>query len=557
VQLPEPPKYKSPSGTAKRQTIFIDSKDPRAKKNNPNNPTGRSNAEVVVTNVVGNSFLTGAAADSAVLNETVNPSNIPPDNTLPALNNNPPLKYPGGSGPQIIVYTDPTNVVATWEQQDALSVSFTWDPTITGNSTATNFIVQLSDSSGFTRTYGGFPINESSSSQTLVVTRAINIQMFNSLDTNLTGVAVQVSDTLDNTSNMVSGSFSNVNIFDLPAPILGQTLIITAVNNGYSVSFTAPTGTSTAFGDIDVWEIESTATSAPAIIYASDGITPTNYNRTYFGALNPQTVLAPDTNQRYVIARFGSESGRFTSFSSAAQITPLSPVLINVTPPTEVSSVSANWDSTNSNYIDINYTMPSTNAGVSFIAKLIAPNGLIGYFYLYPDGTGNLTQLAQITDAEMYLQFGAYYTQFTGTFISVSSTGVRSSGISFTVSPRTSILSTTAPTPVISSTIDGYVGTFDFSAYPAKYAEVYTSYVNCWASLPNTTDIPDFFNAYYVSGGAVGTNTITLNNWTDDDGIFLDPTPYLGYAFSGIGVPNYSYISAISLVSSGVYQVKI
>ena len=431
----EPPKYRSSTSVGKRQTIPIDINDPRLKPGKIGMVKARSGAEIEIVNLAN---LGANSANLRVLNGNISGSNTNADLIVPPINNLPPSTYPGGSGPQIIVVSDPSNVTATWGSYvssiftagvgDYLQIAFNWDQSIATNITASQFIVSLTDSLGNVKTYGGFPITTGTTSQKILVTPAINESMFNIFTPLLTAVAVEVADPLNNTSHFVSGTFTNGYILNLSIPVI----TVAAINNGYSINYTTPT--SSSFSGIDIWEIESTATTQPAVTYASDGITPTNYNRVYFGALNPAVIISPNLNNRWVIARFSSNGQIYTAFCNGQSVQPISVVNVNLNPPNEVTSVTAAWSSDN---IIINYTLPATNPGVRFAAILKAPNGNLGSFYFYPDGTSNLNQTYTISTNDLYNQFGTYYSSFDGSkLISIDSNDNRSSGVSFNTGSR-------------------------------------------------------------------------------------------------------------------------
>ena len=542
----EPPKYRSSTSVGKRQTIPIDINDPRLKPGKIGMVKARSGAEIEIVNL---SNLGANSANFKVINGNISGSNTNADLIVPPINNLPPSVYPGGSGPQIIVVSDPSNVSATWGSYssstftagagDYLQITFNWDSSISTNATASQFIVSLTDSLGNVKTYGGFPITTGTTSQTILVTPAINESMFNIFTPLLTAVAVEVADPLNNTSNFITGTFSNGYILNLSIPVI----TVSNVNNGYSVSYTTPS--SSSFSGIDIWEIESSAFTQPAIIYGTDGITPTNYNRVYFNDLNPAVIITPNTNPRWVIARFASNGQIYTAFCSGVQATPVPPVTINNTPPTEVTSVTATWDSTSVNDIDINYTMPATNAGVRFIIKLTAPNGLSGYFYIYPTQSG-LNQSFQITDTDLYAQFGAYYSSYTGLIQSASTQDVRSSGVTFTVAERQNPLASTKPNPTVTAIVDGYIVSVSNENAQVQHVEVYEYFIDPINMLNAMQTLMDFMDATYVSGGNSGSTSIVMNNFLDQEGMGQNPDMCYGMVITGNGITGLTYVTSIT-----------
>lgn len=118
----------------------------------------------------------------------------------------------------------------------------------------------------------------------------------------------------------------------------------------------------------------------------------------------------------------------------------------------------------------------TNNSGVRFQANLVASTGATGTFYLYPDGTGSLTQTGTIKNADLYGQFATYFPLFTSSssFQSISIVGVKDGGVSFSVPARTNTLSTILPVATATGISNGYVVSWDISqAAGATKAEVY------------------------------------------------------------------------------------
>lgn len=315
----EPPKYRSSRSVAKNQTIPIDVNDPRLKPGKIGMVKARSGAEIEIVNLAN---VNSNSANFRVLNGNISGGGLAPDLNLPPINDMPPSVYPGGSGPQAIVPTDPANVTATWSG-DTLNISFTWDPTLAINYTMSQFVVSLTDTLGDTKTYGGFPIAAGVTSQTIAITPSINETMFNIFTPNLTAISVKVTDPLNNSSSFVAAASIPAYTLSISTP----TISVTATSSGYSVVYTTPN--SSSFSGIDIWEIESSSLTAPTITYEADGVTPSNYNRVYFNSLNPAIIKTIDYNKRWVIARFTSNGQVYTSFSTAVSVTPNNPVAVN------------------------------------------------------------------------------------------------------------------------------------------------------------------------------------------------------------------------------------
>ena len=134
------------------------------------------------------------------------------------------------------------------------------------------------------------------------------------------------------------------------------TINVTAANNGYVVNVTNTAELAkSSFTAIDIVEVESNASSDPG----------TGYKRVYLDTINPAVIISPNLNSRWVKARFSSGAGIYTVYSAAQKVTPISPVSVDLTPPNEVTAVSAAWSVDS---IVINYTRPSTDSGTRFLA---------------------------------------------------------------------------------------------------------------------------------------------------------------------------------------------
>jgi cytoskeletal protein CcmA (bactofilin family) len=249
---------------------------------------------------------------------------------------------------------------------------------------------------------------------------------------------------------------------DLPVPVI----TVTSVKNGYQVAYTTPTQSD--FIQISIEEVVSSASSDPNA----------GYNVVYTGKINPSVIITPDTSARWVRARFTDGLESYTNYSTAYKITPTSPVVINNTPPTEVTAVTAAWSGSS---VVVSYTLPATTAAANVIVLLTAPNNQVGYFYSTPT-SGTLTQTFTISDVELYAQFGSYFSSFTGLLKSASSVDVRSSGVAFTVAARSNPLSGITPTFSISPAANGYIVSWqDYTG--ATKADIYESSTP-WASYP-------------------------------------------------------------------------
>ncbi len=465
-------KYQNNKSVAKNPTVSIDADDPRVSWENLKQTQSRIGSEIEIIGGEGRPVLFGGDFSGAVITDkNVIPPSFPANITWPG-DNQPPKTYPGGSGPFIIVPTDPANVTATWSGDD-LVVTFDWDANNEYNVTITQFILEVTADGVTRRTpMNTFVPNKSSTSQTAVFTKTLNKTTFGLFRTKITSVCVLVADPLNNISQTICAATVGTYVLNLPVPVI----TVSSISNGYSVAYTTPT--EGPFDSLDVWEIESTATTAPTVIFASDGITPTNYKRSYFSNLNPANVITPNYNKRWIMARFSSEGGVYTLFCSPEVVTPTSPISIDNSPPNEVTQIVATWVTDN---ISIAYKLPAQDQASRVQLELTAPNSLVGYFYRFPDGSGR-DQTTVITKKDLFDQFGEHYGSFAGIFRSIDAADNRSSGVSFTVAQRPNPLDTVVPTFTTLPLSNAYSVNFTLPA-GAVFSEVYAKHTP-WTTNP-------------------------------------------------------------------------
>lgn len=327
--------YRNNKSVAKNPTVSIDADDPRVSWENLKQTQSRIGSEIEIIGKEGRAILFGgdfSGNSNIVTDKNVIPPYFPANITWPG-DNKEPQTYPGGSGPFIIVPTDPSNVTATWSGDD-LVVTFNWDGANEYNVTISQFILEVTADGVTRRTpMNTFAPNKTSTSQTATFTKTLNKLTFGLFRTKITAVCVLVADPLNNISQTICASSVGAYVLNLPVPVI----TLTGTSSGYSVAYTTPT--SGPFDGIDIWEIESTETTAPSVIFASDGITPTNYARVYFDDLNPAQVPTPGTNRRFAMARFSSEGGVYTLFCDPQPVTPLSPVVADNEGPPDITSL--------------------------------------------------------------------------------------------------------------------------------------------------------------------------------------------------------------------------
>lgn len=472
-------KYTSGKSVGKNQTVPIGVDDPRLKPGKIGQTKARQGAEIDIVGLDGKSLINGGRNLNNPAARTP-PAPLPPDFgsiVIPRGGNKPPKTYPGGSGPVIVVPTDPTNVSVVWSGND-LVISFDWDYANDVNDSVSQFIVELTSGGVTKRSQSNIFIpNTTQTRQTITVTKSIITSMFNVFRTSFSSVCVLTADPLNNVSNSICAPSVPAYVLDLPTPVI----TVTSITSGYSVSYTTPT--QDVFDGIEVVEYESTATTEPTGVV---------YQRTFFNTLNPAIVLTPNFNKRWVKARFSSDAGIYTPYSAAQVVTPTVIGSVDNTPPNEVSQISASWSGDN---IVVNYKLPSQDAGSRVQISLTSPNSLVGFFYRFPDGSGR-DQTTTITKRDLLEQFGQHYSSFTGILQSLDAAGNRSDGVSFNVAQRSNPLTGVVPTFSITPLTNGYsVFANNYESTPGvTYMEVHAKHT-AWSGNPTNGD-------YIVYSGA-------------------------------------------------------
>lgn len=648
---PTPPQYRSPTSTARRDTLFVDSEDPRLQTGNANNHRGRSGADIAEINA-GNSGSLNAAGVSATLSEGGGGTEQPPI-YVPPIGNQPPKYYPGGSGPYVYILDTPTNVTAQWQLSNPnnLEIDFTWDPSSSNNSTATSFNVYLTDGMGNSVISTGNPIVPNTTSQSIIINQTSNMSLFNVFTTTFTSIGVQADDPLNNTSAIGYAVTMPVYVLQLNSP----KIIPAGVNLGYTINFWEDSGTygngtfaagetvgippfgSAAYDGIEIWEVESPINNVPVVLLNSGGL-PIGWTRSYIGKLDPVTINTTDTLYRYVIARFASIGGVYSQFCSPVGVQPINPVSVNVKVPTEATATAV-WGGTNNNSIIISYTLPGStasitaasgngttitytaqntfnagdpvqitgvtpssynvtgvvgpnptstsftvlgtttstytsggtasstnNAGASFITTL-SSNSQTGFFYYTPTSISLSGTITLSANSILNYFSEPLPTSFNILFQSVSAVGVKSNGISVSISSRTDSLSSIKPDGSlisVASTVDGYTVNANYSSTDASTMQVYQFFTNpTWVG---DADVPDYIDAIVSSPWSSSSpNQIVVNSLTAENGGYSLPSgmlPYAGYQITSstasstyIAGSDYNYITSIT--GTGPYTLTL
>lgn len=492
-------KYNSPFSVGKRQTLFLDVNDPRVRGYKAGISAARAGTEIVVVDSEGGALRGSSFSASKRQSSTASAT---PKGIIG--------KTPG----------EITNLSAAWQDLDggpALVFSFEIDLTLPDNDTIDSFEYTLSDGTTLTPSISYIKLNTASVSQEIIFYYSDNTKYFGIFQTTFTEFKVRAHDKsglLGPEATLTSiPAYSN----GLPAPVI----TVTSIPMGYSVDWDPITQT---YQYISVEEIVSDAGTAPT----------TGYQQVYLNIYKPANIVTPTTEARWVKARFTDKAGTYGPYSNVVKVTPTNPISVDLIPPAEVDAVSAVWSGDN---IVVSYTLPATDAGARFKIALTAPNSAVGYFYFFPV-TGTLNQTAIISKADLFLQFGSHYSSYTGVIKSIDAADNQTAGVAFTVAQRANPLLGITPTFTTTALVNGYSVSFDLPA-AAVYAEIYQKY-SSWSGVTPY----DSFTGDYSSGGASGTNTVTLSNVVSNTGVSV--APLSGYRVIGDGIPSNTYITSVN-----------
>jgi hypothetical protein len=500
------PKYNSPFSVGKRQTMFIDPNDPRIRGYKYGITASRIGSEIQIVNANG-------ISQSGLFSYLKN-SGSGSDTTIDPPTPKPEIK-PG----------DITNLSATWEDLAGgatLVITFDFDFSDETNKYASSFQYDLTDigNTFTTNLIESKILNQSGLSQRIEFSELANINNFGEFQVDFAQLRVAAVDSSGNVGNFAVLTDIPEYTNNLPTPVI----TVTSILQGYSVDWQPISQT---FEFVTIEEVISNAGTDPG----------TGYEQVYLGvsSIKPARVTTATTESRWVRARFNNKGTLFSQYSNSVKVTPTNPISSDLVPPSEVTAVSGAWSGDN---IIISYTLPATDAGSRFQIGLTAPNSSVGYFYAFPSGS-SLNQTYTITKADLFAQFGSHYSSYTGILKSIDAADNRSSGVSFTIAQRPNPLLGITPTFTTTALVNGY--SVSYTLPPgAVYAEVYQKYTT-WSGVTPV----DSFTGSYSSGGASGTNTVTLSSVLDNDGGTVTTIP-TGYIVIGTEIPENTYITSVS-----------
>ena len=308
--------------------------------------------------------------------------------------------------PKLTPSTLPTGVVGSWVGTD-FRVAFTHNP---DEEFFSSYKVKLT-AGGSSKVFD-VKATPSTTSQSFTLSLSQNRAVFGVPQTAISG-SVSVVNIYGNESTEVSFSSSSY-VNTLPA----ATIVATAISNGYSVSYTTPADTT--FNKIEVEEVESASATAPT----------TGYTKVFSGSSNPAIVIVPNTNKRWLRARFIDNIGAYGSYGTSVSVTPTNPVVADTEGPANVSSVTADGglDSTGTigfnGYANISWSAV-TGGGIRGYRIRFRPvtDPVSSYSYADSPGTGTSYRLAALGAGLTYEIAVATYDEYNNTSSSyVSST---------------------------------------------------------------------------------------------------------------------------------------
>lgn len=317
-----------------------------------------------------------------------------------------------------------SGATAAWSGTN-FTVTFTHDPSSSSNEYLKEYVITLNTATSGSKTFSLLPV--SGTTQKFALSLAQNQAAFGTAEKAFSGT-IQTLDIYGNRGSAVS--FANTAYV---SALTTPTLTVSAITNGYSVSY--PTQTLNTFQFISVEEVVSSASTDPG----------TGYTGVATGTSNPLVVPTVNTNKRWVRAKLFDTVNESTGYSTAVAVTPLSPVTVDNDGPPNVASVttSGGLDNTGvigfNGYADISWPAVTTG-GIRGYRIRYRPITTPASSYSYADspGSGTSYRLAGLGAGLTYEIAVATYDEYNN----ISSNYVAGSSVSV------------GGTPYIASTVD-------------------------------------------------------------------------------------------------------
>lgn len=293
--------------------------------------------------------------------------------------------------------TAASGITAVWSGDNILI-------TATVAADAKKFIIKLTNGSTdgyFTK----FPAS-SGTSQTILITKSELYNTFGQYFTSFTGLFISC-DSFDNRDSGVSFSVAQkVN------PLLGVVpdFTLTAITNGYTVTWTLPTGASYA----KIYESGTTWGAG----------NPTESDLVFSGQ-SPAIIKKTVYTTRYVKIKYLTEDGSVSSWSSEQSVTPIDAIAADTVAPSApiVSTATNGIDSSGTvgfgGYINLSWTAVSDSTLRGY--RIRFRTGTNPYSYVDSPGTGTTYRLAGLAVGATYEIGIASYDEFNNTSSSYNS----------------------------------------------------------------------------------------------------------------------------------------
>lgn len=298
--------------------------------------------------------------------------------------------------PKLIPNTLPTGLAPVWVGTD-FKLPFVHNP-------AEEFFgyykVTLT-AGGVSKVYD-VPAVPGTTAQSFTLSLSQNRAAFGVLQTSFSG-SVKVVNIYGNESAEVPFS-ATAYVNTLPS----ATITATPISNGYSVAYTTPTDAT--FNKIEIEEIESSDITAPT----------TGFSKVFSGSNNPAIVIVPNTNKRWVRARFMDNLGSFAAYGTAVQVEPTSPVVVDNAGPDNVASVTAVSGIDTSGYLGFNayadISWPAvTGGGIRGYRIRFSNDNNTTFSYVDSPGSGTTYRLGGLAIGATYKIAVATYDEYNNT----------------------------------------------------------------------------------------------------------------------------------------------
>ena len=289
-----------------------------------------------------------------------------------------------------------TGVTPAWSGTN-FTLTFTHDPSNSANEYLKEYLITLNTATSGTKVFSLLPV--SGTTQKFALSLAQNQAAFGTAEKSFSGT-IETLDIYGNKGTAIP--FTNTAyVSALSTP----TLTVSAITNGYSVTY--PTQTSNTFQFISVEEVVSNSATDPG----------TGYTGVATGTGNPLVVPTVNTNKRWVRAKLYDTVNESTGYSTAVAVTPLSPVTVDNTGPADVTTVTTTGGIDTSGYLGFNaYADISWNSvtggGIrGYRIRFSNDNGTT-YSYVDSPGTGTTYRLGGLAIGSTYKIAVATYDEY-------------------------------------------------------------------------------------------------------------------------------------------------